>query len=796
MSEVANSTRARVVLLLCAVTLLFGFGLGAVLWSQRQQVEGLRQVHRGEARDQFDRLLALKSESLRTYTYDYSYWDELVNFVHSADPEWARVNLEETRQTFNVDAIWIYTADFSTVYAHLDDVQTASPSALPLLPIERLQQRLSGDPFVHFFANTDHGLLEFSAAPIQPSADTRRETPPQGYMLAARRWDKAYLDELGVFVASDVRLKDSTKHSPAHAPGNPPGGVVFEKVLHGWDGAPVTTLEVRHDSAGITHWRQSLTTQILAFVTFALLLLSLLYVSLTRWVSRPLAVISAALKGGNDAGLSLLSKAETEFGQISRMIGAFFAQRRALLAEIGERRKLQAELVHLARHDTLTGLPNRHLFRERLEQALLNAERHAKQVAVLYVDLDLFKRINDMLGHSSGDLVLRGVAERLQQCVRHSDTVARVGGDEYLLCLNDVTTVEDVLTVANKIRSSLSLALKVGTQEVFAAASIGISCYPTDGRDAETLVKHADDAMYRAKETGRNAFQFFDAVLRERSTQRLLIENALRQAQQRGELRLHYQPRVSLKTNACVAVEALMRWRHPELGHVSPDVFIPIAEDTGLIVPLGIWALREACQQHVAWRAAGFAPMSMAVNLSARHFREEDPGGDLMAVVRETGMDPRHLELELTEGVFVQNFDTAASLMRRLHAEGIRFSIDDFGVGYSSLSYLKRLPIHGIKIDRSFVRDLDIDPAGGKLVAGIISLARGLQLNVVAEGIESPRELEIIREHGCDEIQGHHICRPLPAEELAREFLRPLASRGPHSRAAWQSLSSAASPGR
>ncbi|MGQ0659033.1 MAG: putative bifunctional diguanylate cyclase/phosphodiesterase [Chromatiales bacterium] len=771
----ANPTRARLVLLLCAVTLFFGSGLWAVLMSQKQQIDSLRRVHREEARTQFDRLLALKSESLSNYSYDYSYWDEMLNFVQSADPEWARTNLEETRRTFDVDALWVFASDFSLVYADQGDVE-GGPQSSPPLQIDRLQRRISRDPFAHFFVRTSYGLLELSAAPIQPSADIRRETPPQGYMLAARLWDEVYLTQLGDLVDSQLRLRRPNDHTAHHMVEASAGEIAFQKTLYGWDEAVVATLEIRRDSVGISRWRQSLTNQFLAFIAFAVLLLSLLYLFLTRWVSRPLAAISDALKNGNDSGLNLLSKSQSEFGRISRMICAFFAQRHELLAEISERRQLQAELLHVARHDALTGLPNRHLFRERLEQAILQAERRGKRVAVLYVDLDLFKRINDSLGHSAGDLVLRGVAERLQECVRQSDTVARVGGDEYLLYLNDVNTTEDIITVANKIQHALSLPLTVGSQETFAAASIGISCYPDDGRDADTLVKHADSAMYRAKENGRNSFQFFDAALRERSTERLLIENALRKALERGELHVQYQPRVSLDNNARVGVEALLRWRHPELGEVRPDVFIPIAEDTGLIVPLGIWALREACRQHVAWRDAGFAPIGMAVNLSARQFREKNLGADILAVVAETGMDACRLELELTESAFVQNIDTAAALMRRLSAEGVRFSIDDFGMGYSSLSYLKRLPIHTIKIDRSFVRDLGNDPAEAKLVAGIISLARGLRLNVVAEGIESHRQLEIVRSHGCNEIQGYYICRPLPAKVLEREFLRPLPS--------------------
>ncbi|HJV88390.1 MAG TPA: EAL domain-containing protein [Noviherbaspirillum sp.] len=427
-------------------------------------------------------------------------------------------------------------------------------------------------------------------------------------------------------------------------------------------------------------------------------------------------------------------------------------------------KRYEAELEYQASRDPLTALVNRNLLRDRLDQALAQAARYGTSVWVAFIDLDRFKFVNDTLGHQAGDMLLKQVSERMLSAVRHSDTVARLGGDEFVLVLPEHTDEVLDTSVIQRVMDAIAPPFVIGGHEFFLTCSIGIASYPNDGKDAETLIKHADIAMYRAKEVGRDNFQFYTASMNEKALERLRLEGDLRNAVERGEFILHYQPQVDLYTGEMIGMEALIRWQHPELGMVPPDRFISLAEEIGLIVPIGAWVLRTACTQNRAWQRAGLGKLRVAVNLSARQFAERDLVQTIAAVLEETGLEPQYLDIELTESLVMTDVEFTTSVLRELKALGVHLSIDDFGTGYSSLSYLKRFPIDMLKIDRSFVRDITLDADDAAIVQSIISLAHGLRLKVIAEGVETEEQLEHLWLHGCDQMQGYYFSRPLAAD--------------------------------
>ncbi len=442
----------------------------------------------------------------------------------------------------------------------------------------------------------------------------------------------------------------------------------------------------------------------------------------------------------------------------------------AVFSDITSRKLAEERLNYLANHDALTGLPNRVLFLERLDLGLARAHRTQKMVAVMFFDLDRFKIINDTLGHSVGDQLLQEVATRVRGCLREDDTVARLGGDEFTVILEGINEDKYVAMVAQKIIDILAKPFKLVGQEVFVTASVGISVYPNDGEDPHSLVRHADVAMYRAKEMGKNNYQFFKTEMNTRAFERLTLENNLRRALERNEFELHYQPQLDLASGDVVGAEALIRWRHPELGLVSPDRFIPIAEETGLIIPIGEWVLRTACAQNKAWQRAGFAPLHVAVNLSGRQFKQKDLLRMIERAFAETGLDPAFLELEITESVIMEHADETIATLACMKTMGFQLSIDDFGTGYSSLSYLKRFPIDTLKIDRSFVHDITTDQDDAAITTAVIALAHSLNLKVIAEGVENGEQLEFLRAQGCDMIQGYHFSRPMTVEAFTAKL--------------------------
>jgi diguanylate cyclase len=442
------------------------------------------------------------------------------------------------------------------------------------------------------------------------------------------------------------------------------------------------------------------------------------------------------------------------------------------LAQANEQlEEANAQLQHVAMHDALSGLPNRLLLADRLGQAIAQAERHQNRFAVFVVDLDRFKYINDSLGHLAGDAMLKEVARRLALVLRKADTLARLGGDEFVLVLNEVSNSKDVETVAAKVLADIARPVKLSDLELHTSASIGISVFPDDGTNADTLLQHADAAMYHAKKSGRNTYQFFAPAMNAFAKDRLELENGLRRALAQGEFVLHYQPKVDVHGGGIDSAEALIRWQHPTRGLMSPADFIPLAEETGLILPIGEWVLREACKQACAWQAAGLRPLRVAVNLSAQQFRQKN----LVEVVRSAltagRLEPRFLELELTESAVMHDAEQSIEILRQLSALGVRISVDDFGTGYSSLSYLRRLPLDKLKIDRAFIRDVVTNRDDATIVRAIVSLAHNLRLKVIAEGVETPDQLAFLRDLGCDQYQGYHHSVPVP-DTVFVEMLR------------------------
>jgi len=434
--------------------------------------------------------------------------------------------------------------------------------------------------------------------------------------------------------------------------------------------------------------------------------------------------------------------------------------------DVSAARAMAQEMTHSAQHDFLTGLPNRMLLNDRVDQAITLSARNTKKVAVLFLDLDGFKHINDSLGHPIGDKLLQSIAKRLVSCVRGSDTVSRQGGDEFVVLLSEMAQQEDAAISALRILDAVSQTHPIDQHDLHLTASIGVSVSPDDGMDAETLIKNADTAMYQAKENGRQSYQFFKPAMNVRAVERQSIEESLRRALERKEFALHYQPKVKLATGEITGAEALIRWTHPTRGLVSPAQFIPVAEDCGLILPMGRWVIREACKQARAWIDAGLPLYTMAVNISSMEFRDDNFLESVFTTLSETGLDPKSLELELTESVLMKRAESAASVLRTLRTRGVQIAVDDFGTGYSSLSYLRKFPIDALKIDQSFVRQITSAPDDTTIVTAVIGMGRSLKLRVVAEGVETREELEFLRAHQCEEAQGYYFSQPVPPSQF------------------------------
>ena len=486
-------------------------------------------------------------------------------------------------------------------------------------------------------------------------------------------------------------------------------------------------------------------------------------------------VMFAAAKGGQPFNVvyRIISSTEGEIVVNSQGEVECAEDGRALLVsgttlDITARIRAESEIQQLINYDTLTGLPNRSLLHDRIKLAIAQASRDRELVGVLFLDLDRFKSINDTLGHRVGDRLLKTVAKRLAACVRESDTLARLGGDEFVAILVGVHAAEGITTVAKKILMLISEPIYIDDQEIYTSGSIGIAVYPMDGDDSHTLLKHADLAMYQAKEQDRNNFQFFSREMNIKVLERMMLENSMRKALEREEFFLVYQPQVDAHTGEITGMEALLRWQHPDLGLLAPDKFIYLAEETGFIIPIGEWVLQTACRQNKAWQLQGLPAVRVAVNLSAKQFGQYHLDEMISSTLMETGLEAEWLELEITESAIMKNAEQNAIILRKLKNMGVSLAIDDFGTGYSSLSYLKHFPISRLKIDRSFVRDITTNPDDAAIAEIIIAMAQTLKLSVIAEGVETRAQMELLSFNNCTEMQGYLFSRPVPAEQFAK----------------------------
>jgi diguanylate cyclase (GGDEF)-like protein/PAS domain S-box-containing protein len=474
----------------------------------------------------------------------------------------------------------------------------------------------------------------------------------------------------------------------------------------------------------------------------------------------------------------MLSPVETTEGMLILGVIRDITQRKHLEKEIRNKQTLfENEMSHLARHDVLTGLPNRLLLNDRLDQAISLARRNHSQLAVLFLDLDGFKHINDSLGHSVGDKLLQSVAERLSVCIRKSDTVSRQGGDEFVILLSEVTHATDAAIIAAKINTYIKRGQRIGNHRLRISASIGISTYPNDGEDAETLIKNADTAMYDAKQSGRDKYRFFKSQMSLQAVERQSLEQQLRCALEYKQLLLHYQPKVNLKTGAITGVEALLRWQHPERGLLLPRQFLAVAEDTGMIIEIGQSVLCAVCTQMREWLDAGLLVVPVAVNISAQEFRSGQFIQEVQDALKNASLDPKYLELELTETGLMQHAEPVVQTLGQLRAIGLRLAIDNFGTGYSSLTYLTRFPIDTLKLDQSFLNDIIVDSDRNIIAEAVVSLGRKLKKKVLAEGVETQKQLRFIQHLGCDEAQGHYLSRPVDAQQFSKLMGTDLLNR-------------------
>ncbi|MFH0809480.1 MAG: EAL domain-containing protein [Pseudomonadota bacterium] len=472
---------------------------------------------------------------------------------------------------------------------------------------------------------------------------------------------------------------------------------------------------------------------------------------------------------------------EREHGRLKSANDALSSE---LATTQAHQKEQEAKIAQLANQDPLTGLPNRGVFNDRVRQAMLRAKRHDRRVSILFIDLDRFKDINDVLGHETGDLLLKFVAERLRRSLRESDTVARLGGDEFTISLDEMQSPNNALIVARRILEELTEPFVLKGQEIVITASIGIATHPTDGDDVVTLVKNAETAMYQAKEAGRNVFAIYQPAMSRKALENMAVESSLRKALEREEFVLYYQPQVDLTSGKLMGVEALIRWIHPEKGMIPPLKFIPLAEENGLILPIGEWVLRTACLQNAAWLKAGLRPIRMAVNISGRQLQCPGFVGTVNSALAASGLPPQYLELELTESTLMHQADFIIEALKELKAQGTHLSIDDFGTGFSSLSCLKRFPIDLVKIARNFIFDIIDDPEDAAITQAIIAMGHSLKMKVIAEGVETDEQLDFLIREGCDHIQGYWAARPMPAQELKSLLLTDpdfLAARNPGS---------------
>lgn len=771
-----------------------------------------------------DQALDQVNYALYTYTSDWTHWNDLYDYIGGKKPEFVPDNLNMTAfVNSHVNLISYWDNHGKLVVGSAVDTENQRFIAFPaglekyVFPKSLLLSFDDPNKEVRGYILTSRGIMLVASSAI---TDGDKLLPPTGSSIFGRNLDQALVDKIAETTKVDVSLflKPEIEKSPALTKifenltktNKHYSEPINETLLEGYTlirdiyDEPIGMFRMKTPRAiygsGVQAVNYYLSTFVflgVIFSVFMLWLLRELIIKRLEKLDRQVAKIGAnnAIKERVDAsGNDELSSVSTEINHMLDIIQASQEQLEnrveertlelqktniKLQEEITERKSVERELiihkehlVRLAHYDNLTSLPNRVFFNEILNKAISHAKRNKKVLAVLFIDLDRFKTINDALGHTVGDLVLKEMGARFSNLLRAGDILARLGGDEFIVLLNDLEDVNQAAAVANKVLVASAQPVNVESHEFFITASIGISIFPDDGASLEDLQKNADMAMYKSKKNGGGVFHFYSHDMDTAANEHIKLESALRKGIQNGELVLHYQPQLDLKDGKIKRVEALVRWESPELGLVSPAAFIPLAEETGLIMPIGEWALHEACRTAKQWIDNGYEPISIAVNVSPKQFRYQDIVSIVKEAITKSNLPGEYLEVEITETAVMDNVENAIEKLKNLREMGVHVSVDDFGTGYTSISYLKQYPINTLKIDQSFIKGIPQNPHDIGITTAVIALGHNLGLEIVAEGVETIEQMQFLSEHGCDMIQGYYISRPLPANKITEQFAK------------------------
>ncbi|MES2217030.1 MAG: EAL domain-containing protein [Pseudomonadota bacterium] len=763
--------------------------------------------------------------SLASFTTDWSHWNDIYNFVTGTDSQFINNNMTLLAfQNSNICMMSIWKNDGTTLYGQVVVDEGKAFKPLPsyfdpyISPHSFLTSWNNLNQTFHGFIHVNKQIMMVAAGAI---TDGSKIHPAVGTLITGRFFSHKILQsivaatkvDLQLIVLEPDTLSPEIKHALIKASNKPDGHyikAINEKTLFTYivvkdiNGTPIGILKgvIPRNSymAGLQAIHYYLATYLITGFLFSLLMLTLLRSLIIKRLEKldeELTIISdkhTVTERVTDSGNDELSSVAAEINIMLDIIQASQEQlehrvvkrteelhktNKKLQEEITERKSIEQELMvnkehllRLAHYDNLTGLPNRVFFNEILNKALAHAARQNKIMAVLFIDLDRFKNINDAMGHSTGDLVLKEIAKRLESILRAGDVLARLSGDEFIALLNDIPQAKFASNIADKLLQVCAIPVKIDSHEFFTTASVGICIFPNDGKSLEDLQKNADMAMYKAKHAGGNNFQYFTKEMNAEAHEHIQLETHLRKGIVDQEFVLLYQPKLDLSSGKVTGVEALIRWDSAELGMISPTKFIPLAEETGLILQIGEWALREACKTGKRWQDEGFEPISVAVNLSPKQFRHKDIAKLVALVLKETGLPPEFLNLEITETAVMDNVETAIQRLTEIKKMGVKISVDDFGTGYTSISYLKRFPIDVLKVDQSFIKGIPKSTDDAAIVNAVIAMAHNLSMSVVAEGVETEEQMQYLAEHGCDVIQGYFISSPEPANKVVLQFIR------------------------